>query len=95
MGRRFRRSDPAPRPLGPVPGAERVEELDGEEWYVRSVTGAGAAKTYRCPGCDHQVVPGAPHLVAWPVHGGLAERRHWHSACWRARSRRRPSGRRP
>ncbi|NHC13409.1 hypothetical protein [Motilibacter deserti] len=94
MGRRFTRREPAPRPLGPGPGADRVEELDGEEWYVRSVTGAAATKTYRCPGCDHEILPATPHQVAWPVHGGLTERRHWHSACWRARGRRRPSGRR-
>jgi hypothetical protein len=33
--------------------------------------------------------------VAWPVvpsmfsDSGLDERRHWHTACWRARDRRR------
>jgi hypothetical protein len=41
--------------------------------------------------------PATPHTVAWPVlpstfardASGLDERRHWHTACWRARDRRR------
>jgi hypothetical protein len=67
-------------------------------WFVRSVTAAGAVKLYRCPGCDHEITPGMPHVVVWPAddvshqpygHGRIADRRHWHTACWGARARRR------
>ncbi|NUS73876.1 MAG: hypothetical protein HOQ05_10770 [Corynebacteriales bacterium] len=72
-------------------GVERLEHWRGEQWRVRMVT--GGAKTYRCPGCDHEIVPKSPHIVAWPSEfGGPAERRHWHTACWRARERRSPLG---
>jgi hypothetical protein len=30
-----------------------------------------------------------PHVVAWP-EGDPDARRHWHTPCWAARSRRRP-----
>ena len=75
--------------LGTV--GERRESYRGEEYVVRSVTGSGATKTYRCPGCDQEVRPGVPHIVAWPEHHPDAdERRHWHTGCWRARERRAP-----
>jgi len=80
---------------------ERIEEGPDGPWVVRPVTGAAATKSYRCPGCDHEIRPRAPHVVAWPADhplgGGLAEadRRHWHTACWRARQRRGPRRRRP
>ncbi|WP_072739171.1 ATP/GTP-binding protein [Rhodococcus triatomae] len=59
----------------------------GDEMYtVRSVPGARATKTYRCPGCDHDIRPGVAHLVAWPSEGaGADERRHWHTGCWSGR----------
>jgi hypothetical protein len=83
--------------------AERTD--DG--WVVRQVTGSAATRAYRCPGCDHEIRPATPHVVAWPDIGrddvadsdaggaaekdaGLAELRHWHTACWNARGRRRP-----
>lgn len=74
-------------------GWQSTESWRGEEWNVRHVAGASAqGKTYRCPGCDHEIRPGTPHLVAWPADdtGGVADRRHWHKPCWDARSRRRP-----
>jgi hypothetical protein len=52
------------------------------EWVVRPVAGANAAKEYRCPGCDHEIKPGTPHVVAWPAEDA-DERRHWHTPCWR------------
>lgn len=76
---------------------ERVETWDGEEYVVRAVTGSAATKPYRCPGCRQLIRPATPHTVAWPVvptsfakdAQGIDERRHWHTACWRARHRRR------
>jgi hypothetical protein len=73
-----------PAPPGPEPDLE---------WVVRPVTGAAAVRSYRCPGCDHEVAVGTPHVVAWP-EGAVDERRHWHSPCWRARERRAPTRRR-
>lgn len=82
--------------------AERHEEWSDGEWAVRSVTGSASTKAYRCPGCDHEIRPATPHVVAWPVDGpvdahgaGLQDRRHWHTACWQARGRRSPRARRP
>jgi hypothetical protein len=73
---------------------QRLERWSDGEWVVRPVTGAGATKPYRCPGCDHEIRPGMPHVVAWPADapgpdGGLEHRRHWHRPCWDARDRRR------
>jgi hypothetical protein len=73
---------------------QRSEEWDGEEWSVRAVAGS-AGKTYRCPGCDQEIRPGLGHLVTWRTWNGAEDRRHWHSACWNARSRRGVSPRRP
>jgi hypothetical protein len=68
---------------------ESTEEWVGREYAVRAVTGSGATKAYRCPGCDQEIRPATPHLVAWPAGDPDAgHRRHWHTACWRARDRR-------
>ena len=71
--------------------------MSGDEgWVVRQVTGSAATRAYRCPGCDHPIPPATPHVVAWPLlsdtdeEAGLDQRRHWHTACWRARDRRGP-----
>jgi hypothetical protein len=78
---------------GRVHGYDRMEPgPDGDEWAVRAVTGSAAAKPYRCPGCDQEIRSGLPHVVAWPAERfgmGIDERRHWHTPCWSARSRRR------
>ncbi len=79
------------RPLGGSGGtASTADKRDGR-WVVRTVAGASATKTYRCPGCQHEVGPGVPHVVVWPhapawnVTSPVAERRHWHTACWARR----------
>jgi hypothetical protein len=79
-------------------GLPRTEgRADGSSWSVRSV--AGSEKTYRCPGCDQAIVPGTAHVVVWAndhllgADSALAERRHWHSACWKARDTRGPTRR--
>jgi len=95
--RRHRRRPDAEAPLDPDRvrrGVERVQAQPDGEWLVRNVPGSD--KTYRCPGCDHEIAPGTGHLVVWPAdeRGDLTDRRHWHAACWRARDRRTPTGRR-
>jgi hypothetical protein len=74
-----------------VPETEHTESWPDGEWVVRPVSGAATVKAYRCPGCDQEIVPGTPHVVAWPADRvvGVDERRHWHTACWRYRMRRR------
>jgi hypothetical protein len=64
-------------------------DRNGEEWIVRRITGSTSTKTYRCPGCDQEIRPATPHLVAWPSLD-LDRRRHWHTPCWNARDRRAP-----
>ena len=77
-----------------VGGWVRREEGPDGAWTVRSISGAGATKAYRCPGCNQEVRPGTAHVVVWPVGDagsgrwtgpepdGGEERRHWHTACW-------------
>jgi hypothetical protein len=91
-----RRRDEVDLDLGrALGGVQRREQHRDGDWFVRPVTGAASDKAYRCPGCDHEVRPGVPHLVAWPADGpysdvtALSGRRHWHTPCWRARGRRR------
>jgi hypothetical protein len=74
---------------------ETVESWPDGDWVVRRITGSSSTKPYRCPGCDQLIRPVTPHVVAWPVEGntfsggGIDERRHWHTGCWKARDRRR------
>lgn len=87
MGRKNRRRVEEPRELGPVtPGAVRESHPDGD-WLVAQITGQRAVKEYRCPGCDHEIAVGMPHLVAWSADDpqGGEHRRHWHTNCWRRR----------
>jgi hypothetical protein len=81
-------------------GVDAVETWGQDRWRVRQIPGGAAVKTYRCPGCEQEVWPGVPHLVVWPADGTVgfdrsggeaAHRRHWHTGCWRARDRRRPT----
>ena len=87
-----RRRDDAPASSSPLTSVgERREDWRGETYVVRAITGAGATKAYRCPGCDQEIRSGVPHLVTWPeLDAEAADRRHWHSACWAARSTRAP-----
>lgn len=99
MARRHkRRADDVPE-LGAASsfGLRRVVEMSDGEWVVQNITGAASTKMYRCPGCDQEIRPATPHVVAWPFDNGasdddrLQERRHWHTPCWNARTRRRPA----
>ncbi len=84
-----------PRPLGSA-GWQRAESGPDGDWLVRNVSATQATKTYRCPGCDHEIQPGVAHVVVWPADevGTIADRRHWHLGCWQARGRRRPTRKR-
>jgi len=69
-------------------GLEHTADWRGEQWVVRGITASAAVKHYRCPGCDQEIPPRVPHVVAWPAMGDVDERRHWHRPCWNARDRR-------
>jgi hypothetical protein len=91
------------RPQRPEPArrTDPIEEAADGDWVVRGLTGAAADKVYRCPGCDQEIRRGTPHVVSWPAYARDSDlepwdtesaadrRRHWHTACWRARDRRR------
>ncbi|WP_113963821.1 hypothetical protein [Mycobacterium shimoidei] len=91
------RISPRRRRVVPLPVVRRVETgPDGYEYEVRPVAGARAAKTYRCPGCDHEIHSGTAHLVVWPVEesgAAIEDRRHWHTPCWANRATRGPTRR--
>jgi hypothetical protein len=73
---------------------ERREQWHGDDYVVRSVAGSAAVKTYRCPGCDHEIRPGVAHVVTWRSDElDASNRRHWHTACWAARENRAPTRR--
>jgi len=72
--------------------------MTGHEWTddptdddlridVRHVQPYQADKTYRCPGCDHEIRAGEGHEVVIPLDAPQ-DRRHWHSGCWRGEQRR-------
>lgn len=61
-------------------------QLDDVE--VRHVQPYEAVKTYRCPGCDHEIAAGLGHEVVVP-RGAPDLRRHWHTGCWQRVQRRR------
>jgi hypothetical protein len=70
---------------------EREAEYQGQAYRVRAVNGSGRGGPYRCPGCDQMLAASSGHVVCWPADDLEADdRRHWHSACWSARDRRRP-----
>jgi hypothetical protein len=98
-----RRGRTGPPPAGQFQGGpvQPIEEAQDGDWVVRRITGLATDKTYRCPGCDQEIRPGTPHVVTWPAYARDSDldpwdtesatdwRRHWHTACWRARNRRR------
>ncbi len=84
--------------LPPLPMQRRIEiGADGYDYEVRPVAAARAVKTYRCPGCDHEIRSGTAHVVVWRVYEGsagdaeLEDRRHWHTPCWANRASRGPT----
>jgi hypothetical protein len=82
-------AEPSPVRLGP----QEVQAWPDGDWVVRQVPGAAATKTYRCPGCDQEILPGVGHVVVWPAEvPGTEQRRHWHNSCWQRRPRRNGPG---
>ncbi|MGH8994180.1 MAG: hypothetical protein ACRDYV_06960 [Acidimicrobiia bacterium] len=71
----------APRRKSPGVPAPEPGEVD-----VRHVQPYEALKTYRCPGCDHEIPPGTGHKVVVP-RADPDLRRHWHNGCWGRASR--------
>ena len=57
-GGKYARPAPDPDEIARSFGYQHTESDATGDWVVRKVTGAAAGKTYRCPGCDHQRVPG-------------------------------------
>ena len=96
-GKRPYGTEHVPLDLERVRGGRSSEDAADGLWIVQQV--GGSDRTYRCPGCDQEIATGTPHVVAWAADGlfgadlALADRRHWHSACWSARLRRRPGRR--
>lgn len=70
-------------------GWRRTEVRRDGLWNVQPVSAAQAVKTYRCPGCNRDVLPKVEHVVTWRGDGvmgdeaDIAARRHWHAHCWR------------
>jgi hypothetical protein len=60
-----------------------------DEVEVRRVHPFEATKTYRCPGCNHEIRAGTGHVVVVPLEAPDL-RRHWHTPCWEWREQRRP-----
>jgi hypothetical protein len=82
------------QPLSLSPVFRRIETgPDGYEYEVRPIAAAQAVKTYRCPGCDHEIRSGTAHVVVWPAESPQAvdDRRHWHTPCWANRVNRGPT----
>ncbi|MEW6974337.1 ATP/GTP-binding protein [Trueperella pyogenes] len=82
------------RPLNPerLMNHTHVETADnGMEFKVHKIR--AAAKEYLCPGCHGAIRVGEAHVVAWTedswfgAQAGQEARRHWHTACWRAKGR--------
>ncbi len=93
VGRKNRRIEQSV-PLRPIGSVDARQSHPDGDWHLRTIPGSAATKTYRCPGCDQEIRPGSPHLVAWRADRADGEeyRRHWHTPCWNARARRRPRG---
>lgn len=91
MGRRNRREEIPDLGEIKVSSYRRAETHTDGDWVVQSISGSTSVKEYRCPGCDMEIKPATPHIVAWPQED-VEQRRHWHTACWKKRSHRRPGG---
>lgn len=70
-------------------GFRRTETKRGSTYIVQPISESRAVKEYRCPGCQLAVSIGVAHVVAWQEDSlmgadqAVADRRHWHTHCWR------------
>ncbi|QBE47732.1 ATP/GTP-binding protein [Leucobacter triazinivorans] len=70
-------------------GGARRERWRGADWFVRDIPAHRAEKSYRCPACGTDVLPGQAHVVAWSAEhlfgdeAAVRDRRHYHAHCWR------------
>ena len=70
-------------------GWRHTESKRGVSYTVQPISAANARKSYSCPGCGREVVPGAEHVAVWRAESifgddsALADRRHWHTHCWK------------
>ena len=74
-------------------GVEAVQTHADGEWLVRNVSRRGSHQELPLPGLrPGDSARAYAHLVAWPAdeRGGLGDRRHWHTGCWKSRDRRAP-----
>ena len=68
-------------------GASRREPGPGGEDYFVAIP-RPTEKTYVCPACAQDILPGTTHIVAWAADGlfgpevAAEARRHWHTRCW-------------
>src|ERR1700749_3250991 len=91
-----RRSSPRrQQSFGPLPAPHRGETGPrGHEYEVPPLAPPRGPKTYRCPGCDHEIRSGTAHVVVWLADFGdvgVEDRRHWHTPCWANRATRGPT----
>jgi hypothetical protein len=88
-GRRPPAETPEEDLTGLLSGWRRAEVRRDGVWNVQPVSAPQAIKTYLCPGCSLDIIPGIAHVVTWRADGvlgdtaDLAARRHWHSHCWK------------
>ncbi|WP_282825672.1 hypothetical protein [Gulosibacter sediminis] len=92
MGRRNSRRDRefVPLDLDRIRGGlRRTEVRRGREYTVQQVSAERALKVYTCPGCNLEIPIGQAHVVVFRADNimgddaAIADRRHWHSHCWR------------
>lgn len=90
MARRTNKHLRPPRPLI-ASGFPRTDQKADGGWLVQTMSAGQAVKDYLCPGCNQRVQAGLAHVVAWPQSpaigstSAVADRRHWHTACWARR----------
>lgn len=91
-GRRAPESDDEVDLSRVLAGRLHTEQKRDGEWNVQPVAAASAVKSYVCPGCSLEIAPRTAHLVAWRADAfmgdavAIADRRHWHSHCWKVKS---------
>jgi hypothetical protein len=61
---------------------------DPDAFDVQHMQPYQAVKSYRCPGCNHEIRAGEGHEVVVP-RADPGERRHWHTGCWHREEKRR------